>query len=135
MYRLFVALLFTALSSSASAQASFGLVCSSQSEPVPRLLKISGSSVEFFGYGQETWQTLYSAAVDGDKISGRAISKSNFQNFFGISRINGSWQSQTDMNFNSIATSTTGVCVRKTVNEMDRVASDYLDQLNEKRAF
>lgn len=134
MYRLLAAFLFTALSSSATAQVSFGLVCSSQSEPVPRLLKISGSSVEFFGYGQEIWQNLYSTAVDGDKISGRALSD-KLQNSIIISRINGSWQSSTDMNFNSIATTSTGVCVRKTMNEMDRVASDYLGQLNDKRAF
>ena len=130
MYRLIVTLLWTILASTASAQASFGLVCSSQSEAVPRLLTISGSSVQFFDYGEEVWQYFDVASVEGDKISGREFSRNDFN----VSRIDGSWETRTDMNYED-STKVTGICVRKTLNEMGQVAANYLAQLNNRRAF
>jgi hypothetical protein len=88
----------------------------------------------YFAYGQETWETLY-GTVDGDKISGRTIESGSYQRYILISRIDGSWRSQTDINFNSITATATGICVRKTLNEMGEVAANYLAQLNNRRAF
>ena len=135
MYRLIAILLWTVSASTASAQVSFGLVCSSQSEPVPRLLAIRGSSITYFAYGQETWESLSLSAVDGDKISGGKTLYTSRDNYIFINRIDGSWRSKTDINFNNITATATGICVRKTLNEMGKVAADYLAQLNARRAF
>ena len=130
MYRLIAILLWTVLASTASAQVSFGLACSSQSEPVPRLLTISGARVQFFDYGEETWKTFYVSSVDGDKIRGNVIRQASIY----VSRIDGSWEPLTDMNYKT-STTVTGICVRKTLNEMGQVAANYLAQLENRRAF
>jgi hypothetical protein len=131
MYRLIAILLWTVSASTASAQASFGLVCSTQSESVPRLLTISGASVQVFDYGEETWKFFLTKSVDGDKITG----KMRYENSFNVNRIDGSWRSSTDMNYKTSITTATGICVRKALNEMGQVAADYLAQLNARRAF
>jgi hypothetical protein len=135
MYRLVAALLLTALSSAVNAQANFGLVCSSQNEPVPRLLKINGQQLRGFDYGGQTWFTFSSPSVDADKIEGwRNTGTGTFNNRFSVNRINGTWSSRTDMNYKD-SESASGICVRKTDGEMDALASDYLAQLNNRRAF
>lgn len=134
MYRLIAALLFAALSSSANAQVNFGLVCSSQNEPVPRLLKINGEQLRGFDYGGQTWFSFALAAVDADQISGTRVNNGYLQASFRVSRIDGTWSSATDMNYKDGAR-VSGVCVRKTEDEMNALARSYLEQLNNRRAF
>ena len=133
MNRLIAALLLVALSSAANAQENFGLVCSSENEPVPRLLKISGQQILGFDYGGQAWFEFAVPAVDADKIKGWR-SASGYNNEFIVNRINGTWGSQTDMNYKSSGNAS-GICVRKTIGDMNALASDYLAQLNTRRAF
>lgn len=134
MYRLMAALLLTALSSAANAQANFGLVCSNQTEPVPRLLKINGLQLRGFDYGGQTWFSFAEPAIDADQISGyRVVAYVNQWKFY-VNRLNGTWSSETDMNYKR-ADAVSGVCVRKTIGEMEGLASNYLAQLNNRRAF
>lgn len=133
MYRLVAALLLTALSSSASAQANFGLVCSTQNEPVPRLLKINGLQLRGFDYGGQTWFLFSNAAVDADQISGNRV-VGYTQDIFSVNRLDGSWNSTTDMNYKN-SSRVSGVCVSKTEDEMNALARSYLEQLNNSRAF
>ena len=133
MLRIIAALLFLSLSISANAQSNFGLVCSNETEPVPRLLKINGLQLRGFDYGGEVWFLFANAAVDADQISGNRIVNTT-QNRFSVNRLTGTWSSVTDMNYKN-GESVNGVCVRKTEDEMNALARNYLAQLNNRRAF
>ena len=131
MYRLIAALLLTTLSNLASAQVNLGLVCSSSSETIPRLLTVDGSTISYFNYGREIWVDLYYAKVGAEEIEAEGHQT---RKIF-ISRIDGSWRSYTDMNFSDINREIIGVCVGRSKGEMNQIAADYLAQLSAKRAF
>lgn len=131
MYRLIAALLITALSNSASAQSSFGLICSDQNEPVPRLLKIRPSEISYFSYTVNGWGKFHISTVDADQISGNLYMQSGIT----INRLDGTWGSYTDINFKTDINLQSGVCIRKAIEEMDGIASNYLSMLNSNRAF
>lgn len=131
-YTILVLITILAAFSSAANASSVGLICTNESEKVPRLFKVNLSQREssFFSYAESNWKSITTTSVSIDEIKLSKVFAS-----LKISRITLDWNGDADIDFERSKKLSKGSCATKIYLEMNDIAKRELDKLNNKRAF
>jgi hypothetical protein len=136
MNKIFISVVLMLASNISYAQTTLGLICKSESETIPRMLRIdlAAEAVLFFDLGRATWLGLSGVTITDSEISAYRYASSRAQNTFSINRLEGTWESATETSFMS-GTEQNGICISRPEIEMEQIAQDQLELLNQRRAF